>query len=197
VSSFVGSFHHKHNISSDFFDVWIGNIIHDMCSFECIQMQWIIWYSTVVGSFPDESRKDSSKFGSCYFAVWIKIANTYTHKSKLTCRLDIKFHFIALCTYVVEYTAFVGIWSQSSNFDSKATHHFGHMRSDKCSFHIRFLDSRHRSNTMCICPKIGIVEFCRICWSYDTSDRKCDSCSGSWTSSSSCSNCSCARTSES
>jgi hypothetical protein len=85
-----------------------------------------------------------------------------SHESKLTCDVDIKFHFSGLVSYIIKFTKRSCVWCPSQNLDRIIHHHLGHMRSDEISFHVCLLDSRHSSYAEIICVEICGIPFCRI-----------------------------------
>jgi len=125
-------------------------------------MRGVIRDPIVVDASPDQSRKDGAELRSCHFAVWIEACHIYSYEFELTGYPDVESHFSALICDVVESALLDSVWSKSTERDGEITDHLSHMRSNKRSSHIRFLDGVHSCDAMCVCPKICVVEFRRI-----------------------------------
>lgn len=130
---------------------------HDIRTFERGEMIAVIGYSSFISISPEYSRKNSSKLGSSDYSGRIEFGNSLSHKSELARKFDIKFHLCTLTSYVSKITISTCIWSESTKCDSKVADHFGHVRSDKYSGHICFLDSVHGSDTIGKCSEICVI----------------------------------------
>ena len=122
----------------------------------------IVGSSAVIIASSDDSRKDSSELSSRYFRIGIEFGHIHAHESELTREGDIEFHLYALIADIVECALLVGVGDHIAEHDSEDADHLGHMRSEKLSLHIRFLDGVHRRDAMRVCPEIGVVQFRRI-----------------------------------
>lgn len=137
-------------------------------------MRSIVWRTAIVCVSSDQSRKNCPKLRSCHFAARIEYGvrssiRLESHESELAGEFDVEFQFCAFIAYVSEIAFSIGIRSASCYSDSEVAYHLSHVRSDERTSHIRLLDSRHGRDAKGICPKICIVQFIRICGSFNGS----------------------------